>query len=151
MQNTRVAGRMAQPKAPGKSALGRRKFLIGGIVVVLAIAYLVYAGMQSTTMYYLTPTELLARGSSAYGEQLRLAGKVKPDSVQSEPKTMTLRFTVVDEADAAKTLPVVYKGVVPDSFKPDAEVVLEGKLSEQGVFEASTLLAKCPTKYIPGT
>jgi len=151
MQHAQVAQRVARPKTKGKSLLARKKFLVGGIVVIVGMAYLVYSGMQSTTMYYLTPTELLALGSAATGEQLRLAGKVKPDSVQSEPKTMALRFTVVDEADAAKTLPVVYKGVVPDSFKPDAEVVLEGKLSDQGVFEATTLLAKCPTKYIPGT
>lgn len=151
MQNTQVAGRVVQAGAKRKSLLERKRFLIGAIVVIVGIAYLVYTGMAGTTMYYLTPTELLGRGSAAYGEQLRLAGNVKPDSVQSEPKTMTLRFTVVDEIDPAKTLPVVFKGVVPDSFKPDAEVVLEGKLSDQGVFEATTLLAKCPSKYIPGT
>jgi cytochrome c-type biogenesis protein CcmE len=151
MYNTQVSERVARPKTTGKSLLGRKKFLIGGGVVVLAIAYLVYSAMLSTTMYYLTPSELLARGASAYGEQLRLAGQVKPDSVAAEPKTMTLRFTVVDDADRAKTIPVVYQGVVPDSFKPDAEVVLEGKLNANGVFEANTLLAKCPTKYVPGT
>ena len=151
MQNAQVAQQMARPKAKNRSLFGRKKFLIAGALVILAIAYLVYAGMQSTTMYYLTPKEILARGPSAYGEQLRLAGKVKPDSVQSEPKDMTLRFVVVDDTDAGKTVPVVYKGVVPDSFKPDADVVLEGKLSANGIFEASTLLAKCPTKYVPGT
>ncbi|TAK32636.1 MAG: cytochrome c maturation protein CcmE [Chloroflexota bacterium] len=151
MYNTQAAEGVASPRVKRKSLLARKKFLIGSLVVVLGIAYLVYSGIQSTMMYYLTPSELLAQGPAAYGEQLRLSGLVKPDSVQSEPKTMTLRFTVMDEKAPGTTMPVVYKGVVPDSFKPDAEVVLEGKLSSEGVFEANTLLAKCPTKYVPGT
>lgn len=136
----------AAPAKPQASFLVRKRFLIGGLVVALAIGYIIYSAMQGATMYYLTVSELLARGSAVYGEQLRLSGKVVEGTVQSDPKSMVLRFVVADDNNR---LPVVYKGVVPDAFKPGAEVVLEGKLTSAGTFEATVLLAKCPTKYVP--
>ncbi len=136
----------AQPDA--RKGLGQRRFLIGGVVVLGAIAFLVFNTMRDTTMYYLTVSELLGRGEAAYGEQVRLGGKAKPDTIETDPKNMILRFVVVDDNNS---IPVVYKGVVPDAFKPDADVVLEGKLTREGVFQATTLLAKCPSKYKPGT
>ncbi len=58
-----------------------------------------------------------------------------------------MSFTIADEK--GKTMPVTYKGVVPDSFQPGAEVILEGKLREEGGFAATTMLAKCASKYEP--
>ncbi len=130
-----------------RDLFGNRKVLAVAGIIILAVAYLIYSGIQSTSMYYMTVDELLAPGNTSSGEQVRIGGKVVEGTVQSEPKSMTLRFVASGES---KTVPVVYRGVVPDSFKPGAEVVLEGSLSSGGAFEANILLAKCPTKYAPG-
>ena len=147
MESTGVAGQTSLSKPMTRRELFRNKKVLGvAAVVILTLLYLVYSGVQSTAMYYLTVDELLAQGNTAPGEQMRISGTVLEGTVQSEPKSMTLRFTAAGESN---TVPVVYKGVVPDSFKPGAEVVLEGKLTPAGTFEANTLLAKCPTKYVP--
>ncbi len=127
--------------------LKRRKFLIGSLVVALAIGFLIYQGIASTGMYYLSVRELRAMGEAAATQQVRLGGRVAEDSVQWEPQNMTLRF-VLEDMDGADRMPVLYRGVVPDTFKPGAEVVLEGK-SAADVFEAKALLTKCASKYLP--
>ncbi|MBI4301606.1 MAG: cytochrome c maturation protein CcmE [Chloroflexi bacterium] len=125
---------------------GRRKFLIAGIIVVLALGYAIYAGFQSASMYFLTVGELKARGETAYGERLRVNGKVGPDIVWDNQST-TMKFNLID--GQGESLPVVYKGVVPDLFKPDADVVVEGVYTAGGVFESTKLLTKCPSKFTP--
>ena len=96
-------------------------------------------------MYYLTVDELLARNEAAYGERVRLVGKVKEDSVVENSETNTLHFAVTDEDGTS--LPVIHSGVVPDAFKQGADVVVEGSLTPTGTFEADSLLVKCPSKY----
>jgi len=125
----------------------RKQFLIAGLVLAVALGALMYIGLRGAAMYYLTVDELLAKGETIYGQQVRLNGKVVPGSIQSEPTTRTYRFLVT--SDGQRSVPVVYQGAVPDTFREDAEVVLEGSLTPQGVFEAKTLLAKCPSKYEP--
>ena len=148
MEGSVRAGGVLRPVTAARRGVFRnKKVLVVVAIIFLAVAYLIYSGIQSTSMYYMTVDELLAQGVTAGGEPVRIGGKVVEGTVQSEPKSMTLRFVAAGES---KTIPVVYKGVVPDSFKPGAEVVLEGRLSLGGTFEANTLLAKCPTKYAPG-
>lgn len=126
----------------------RRQVLVAGLVLVAALGALMYIGLRSAAMYYLSVDELLDRGETAYGQQIRLGGKVIPGSIQHEPATSTHRFVVMSKTNTTgRTIPVVYQGVVPDTFQEDAEVVLEGGLTPEGVFEAETLLAKCPSKY----
>ena len=96
-------------------------------------------------MYYLTVDELLARGDLAYGEQVRLMGRVADGSVDNNPSASTLRFAVTGEDGAS--LPALYSGMVPDAFREDAEIVLEGTLTPAGTFQADSLLVKCPSKY----
>ena len=73
-------------------------------------------------------------------------GQVVPGSVEQEAAGRILRFTVSEEGES---LPVVYQGVVPDSFKVGSDVVVEGQLSSDGIFQANTLMPKCPSKYVP--
>lgn len=126
----------------------QKRFLIAGIVVLLAIGYLIYAAVQSTMMLALTVSQLRDMGATVYGEQLRVSGRVVEGSIKADSKNLVLAFRVTDDR---QELPVVYRGVVPDAFKAGADVVLEGKYTPEGVFEANDLLAKCPSKYIPGT
>ncbi len=150
--NVRVAGLRGVAPVPrprhSQPVMRRKRVLVPGIAVVLAMSYLGYVAFTGAAMYYLTVGELLARGASAYGEEVRVSGHVLPESVESDPATNTLRFTVIDKnSQAGPSLPVVYTGVVPDAFKDDSNVVLEGSLSPSGTFEADNLLVKCPSKY----
>ena len=126
--------------------LRRKRFLIGGVITAAAIGYLGFVGLQGSTAYYYKVGELLDQGSSAYGESVRVNGRVAPGSVERESSGLVLKFTVVD---AEKSLPVVYRGAVPDAFKEDLDVVVEGHLDSTGVFQAGNILTKCPSKYEP--
>ena len=124
--------------------LKRRKFLIGGIIISMAISYLGFTGFQSSATYYLTVGEFFEQGNLIYGENIRVNGLVDPGSIVKEPLGRTMKFTVTEED---KTLPVVYQGIVPDTFKTGINVVVEGTVDSDGVFQAHTLLPKCPSRY----
>ncbi len=128
--------------------LRKRKFLIGGIIVFLAIGYLVYVGVMGGATYYYEVGELMEQGGSIYGENVRVNGQVAPGSLEQEDAGRTLRFTMID-VDGEESLPVFYQGVVPDTFKVGNEVVVEGQLNPDGIFQAHTLMPKCPSKYVP--
>ncbi len=133
---------------PGKHRAGwlrRKRFLIVGLVVAIALGYLGFTAFEGASMYYLTVDELLARNEAAYGERVRVMGKVEEGSVVRDSETNTLHFAVADEDGTS--LPVVHSGVVPDAFKQGADVVVEGSLTQTGTFEADSLLVKCPSKY----
>ena len=117
------------------------------LVILGAVGYLVYSGL-STTVYYQTVSELRAAATNgAGGQQVRVAGTVADNSVVREEAGSVVRFVM---ADAGGTVPVVYKGAVPDIFGPGIEVVVEGKYVD-GAFTADTLLAKCPSKFETAT
>ena len=140
-------GVMAQARLPAPRAalLRRKRFLIVGLVVAAALGFLGYQAFIGAATYYLTVEELLARSDTAYGEQVRVMGKVVDGSLSRSPETNTIRFTIAGKNGAS--VPVVYSGVVPDAFKQGADVVLDGSLGQAGTFEAKTLLVKCPSKY----
>lgn len=115
---------------------------IAVLVVVAAIGYLIYTSIQSTTVYYLTVAELKAKGPSA--SAIRVAGVVQNGTIQRSPADSTVRFTIADDGGQ---LPVEYRGMLPDIFGPGIQVVVEGRYAADGVFQASTLLAKCPSKF----
>ncbi len=126
--------------------MGRKKFLIGALVVVIAIGVLGWNAFGGSATYYLTTSELAARGEAAYGENLRVAGNVAPGSVQANENSRGVSFTV---SDADGTVAVVYEGTVPDTFQEGTDVVVQGMLTSDGVFRAETILVSCPTKYEP--
>ncbi len=128
--------------------LKRKKFLIGGLIVFLAIGYLGYMGFQGSATYYYTASEIIEQGNSIYGENVRVNGQIVPGSVEQESAGRILRFTIID-VDGEESIPVVYQGVVPDTFKVGNEVVIEGQLNSDGIFQANTILVKCPSKYVP--
>ena len=132
------------------AALGgpRPKVLVAGAALVLGVAYLILTGMQTSTVYYLTVGELLAKGPAVQGQQVRVAGDVTPGSVQKDEAGLALRFLV---QDGSGQIPVFYRGgPVPDIFGEEVQVVVEGKYTADGTFVATTLLAKCPSKFDAG-
>jgi len=118
------------------------KFLVGGVIVALTVGYLIWSAAQGSAAYYLTIDEVLAQGPST--RNARVLGLIVGQSIVWEPRDLQLTFDIVD---AEGQLPVSYKGSRPDMFRDGAEVVVEGRLSPDGVFEARTLLLKCPSKY----
>jgi len=123
-------------------------FVVAGVAIAGAILYLVIANTGTSAHYYMTVGELRACASCAT-QTVRVAGTVTAGSVARDAATQTVRFTIGD-GTAASGLAVVYGGVVPDVFKSGVQVVVEGHL-DRGVFHASSLLAKCPSKFQSAT
>ncbi len=145
----------AEPRQGGRTAVvarrrGRRiRFLVAGLILLAALGYLIYSAVAGNSEYYLTVSEAYA-SAPAQEAQVKVGGKVVEGSIAWDRGSSTVRFTITD---GQKTMPVTYKGVVPDSFQPGADVILEGKMTKEGDFAASSLLAKCASKYeaqIPG-
>ena len=126
--------------------LKRKKFLIGGVILICALGYLLYMGFGSATAYYSTVSELLDAGDSIYGQDVRVNGTVVPGSIDSNDINLDHEFTITDEGG---DLLVIYHGIVPDAFEDGADVVAQGKIQPDGVFYATIILAKCPSKYEP--
>jgi cytochrome c-type biogenesis protein CcmE len=124
----------------------KKRFWVGGIIIFLALSYLGFIGFQNSATYYYTVSELMGQESPIYGENIRVKGQVAPGSVEQEIARGILMFTIVE---GGESLPVVYQGVVPDTFKVGATVVIEGQLNPDGTFQAHTLMPKCPSRYVP--
>jgi cytochrome c-type biogenesis protein CcmE len=121
------------------------KFIIGGAMVIALVIILIVQATVSTGAYYLTVTELNARGQSVVGERVRVSGAVVDDSENWNAQEVTLRFAIHDDQGAQ--LPIVFYGPRPDNFARAAEAIIEGELLADGYFKADTLLLKCPSRY----
>lgn len=134
---------VARPIAPALPPRQRRWGIAAVVAVILAaIAYLAIGGVGGALVYYVTPTELLARGQGAVGETVRLGGLVKPGSMAG-PAT-DLRFVLTDgQSEIA-----VHSTVAPTrSFREGSGAVVEGHLNIDGVFQASQVIVKHDENY----
>jgi len=120
------------------------KLAIGATVVVAAIAYLMFSGTTANTAYFLTVPELQQKVVTLRGEPVRVAGKVTDDPVQWDVRNLSLAF-VMGEGQAR--IPVHYRGVKPDMFQAGVDVIVEGRVGQDGVLMASNLMTSCPSKY----
>jgi cytochrome c-type biogenesis protein CcmE len=128
----------------------QRKFLVGGVAVAGIVGYLMLTGMQESMVYYHTPAELMARVADdpSYRDLgLKVGGRVVPGSVTHDPASLDLSFSIIDIQDGNTSFPVHYTGPVADTFEEGRDVVIEGRLTEQGVFEAASVLTKCGSRY----
>lgn len=120
------------------------KALAGFLVIGGGLGYFMYQTMQSSWAYYYSVDDFSTTSPAAHEYSFRLAGRVKPGSVQRDLENVTLRFTL---AGAESELPVQYQGIVPDNFVENREVVVEGRLAAAGVFQADNLMTRCESKY----
>jgi cytochrome c-type biogenesis protein CcmE len=118
-------------------------FILGGLAILGAVIYLVYANTRADAVYYLTVSELKSCTTCA-SQSVRVAGVVQAESIVRDDQKQQISFVI---ADSGNRLPVVYSGIVPDIFRPGITVVVEGHYTGQGPFQAQTLLAKCPSKF----
>src|SRR5512143_1636694 len=138
--------------------MGRKKFLVGGILILAAVVYLIVSSTQASAEYFMTINELKSKGSAVVGKNLRVSGAVVGDTIQYDPETLTLTFDVANvpgdnkEIDAqgglAKVLheavvdptrarmKVVYSGPKPDLLKDEAQAIMTGHIGDDGVFHA---------------
>ncbi len=125
----------------------RTKFLIGGVLVLGTAGYLMASSIKDTAVYYLTPGELSAKTVSDptfYDTGVKLGARVVPGTIKREPGGKQVAFAI---SDGAKTYNVIYRGITPDTFTDGVDVVVEGRLDRSGTFHATTLLAKCASRY----
>ena len=120
------------------------KPIIISAVILMVIGYLIYTGLRDTMIFYLTVSEVLAKPPEDLTDTQKVGGMVTAGSVQWDPKTLKLSFKLEDQQ---ANLIVNYSGVVPDSFKPGTEVIVEGTYRGDGNFWAKTIMPKCASKY----
>ncbi len=128
----------------------RNRLIILGVVVALAVGYMIYAAFPGNALYFVTVSEFVGGDEYQDGRVLRVSGKLAPDSFQREDGTTLARFQLVDkEGDGGgASLDASYVGVMPDLFfNPHSEIILEGSYASSGVFETDNILVKCPSKY----
>jgi cytochrome c-type biogenesis protein CcmE len=152
------------------NAGGRIKFIIGGLFIVSAIVFLIISSTRANAQYFLTVDELAVKGQSVIDRDIRVSGAVIGDSIQYDPETLTLEFTVAHvpgdnkEIEAQGGLAAVLHAAVidssrekvqvvvkgqpkPDLLRNEAQAIMTGHLGSDGIFYADELLLKCPTKY----
>ena len=122
-----------------------RRLIIGSVIVLAILAYMIYAGMKGAALYYMTVGELVANGNGVYEKGMRVSGDVEPGSVRWNAETLQLRFVMTD---GTERVDVAYQGGLPDTFREGSPVVVEGTYTG-GTFQATVLLAKCPSRYAP--
>jgi cytochrome c-type biogenesis protein CcmE len=122
------------------------KFGSATVVILLAMGYLAYTGVQESKSYYVTIKELRGMGDSAYTKRLRVGGNVQPSSIKRTGSKV--EFVLVEND---QLLNVVYSGTEapPDTFKDKSQALAEGSFGHDGVFHAKHLQAKCASKYAP--
>ncbi len=108
-------------------------------------AALILNAFQSNLVFFYSPTEVAA-GKAPADRAFRIGGLVEDGSVKRDPDGLTVRFVVTD---TAKSMPVVYKGILPDLFKEGKGVVAEGKIGVDGLFNSTQVLAKHDENYMP--
>ena len=126
------------------------RFFVGLVGVALVVTYLVWTGISDTMVYYLTPTELMAKveeDPSFRSVGVKVSGKVVPGTYEQGEGELVHLFQVQDIEHPEVTFSVIYQDVLPDTFTDETEVVLEGRFGEDDVFHAKTLLTKCGSRY----
>lgn len=123
------------------------KFLTGGTLILGVAGYLMASSISKTGTYYLTPTELstkVASDPTFYNTGVKIGARVVSGSIVRQPGGLETAFKMTD---GTRTYGVVYRGITPDTFTDSVDVVVEGRLGQDQVFHATTLLAKCASRY----
>ena len=126
------------------------RFTVGLVGVAAVVTYLIWTGVSETMVYYLTPVELMARveaDPTFHEVGVKVSGQVIKGTYVRVRGELLHTFQVMDLVDESVTFLVEYRDALPDTFTDEVEVVLEGYLRADGVFEATTMLTKCGSRY----
>lgn len=120
------------------------KISIGITIVIAAILWLAISGFDESKAYFKTVPELAEMGHSALGKRIKVAGKVKDGTLKRDPRLTTF---IIELDGATRQVDYTGRAALPDTFKEGAQVVADGRLRDDGVFEAKEIQAKCASKY----
>ncbi|MBI1966073.1 MAG: cytochrome c maturation protein CcmE [Betaproteobacteria bacterium] len=123
----------------------RLAMIAGGVAALAIAAALVLSAFRQNLVFFFTPSQIAAN-EAPQGRAFRVGGLVESGSVRRQPDGVTVRFVITD---TARSIPVVYRGLLPDLFREGKGVVTQGKLAADGVFYASEVLAKHDENYMP--
>lgn len=124
----------------------RLVLILLAIAAVVAAVLLAMSALKDQAAYFYAPGDV-AREGLPLDRAVRIGGMVRNGSIKRDPDGVSIDFLVGDET--ASTIPVRYRGIVPDLFKEDSGVVAEGRFRPDGVFVASEILAKHDENYMP--
>jgi len=119
--------------------------IAGGLAAIAIASTLVLSAFRQNLVFFFTPTQVAAN-EAPQGRAFRIGGMVETGSVKRQADGVTVRFVVTD---TAKSIPVFYRGALPDLFKEGKGVVAQGRLGPDGTFQASEVLAKHDENYMP--
>ena len=129
----------------------RTRFIIVAVVVVLALAFMIWAAFGENTRYFLTVSEFNSKTEIHDGQMVRVSGKLVDGTFDRAGKSTVSHFQLTDKegvSSGTALLAATYEGVLPDLFfNPHSEIILEGSYTSDGVFHADEILVKCPSKY----
>ena len=120
-------------------------WIVAGVAALGVATALVLNAFQSNMVFYLTPTQV-ATNEAPRDRAFRVGGLVEEGSLVREKDALTVRFKVTD---TARTIPVVYTGILPDLFKEGKGVIAQGRVGADGIFRATEVLAKHDENYMP--
>ena len=129
------------------------KIGITALVLTSAFGFLMWTTLRDGAEYFKHVDEVVADRQAWEGKPLQLHGYVIPGSRMVKPNTLDWRFKIqnnpIRAGEPGNVMTVTYSGIVPDTFKDEAEVVLKGKLTADGGFhtDPNGVIAKCPSKY----
>ena len=123
----------------------RLSFLLLGLAALGVASVFILNAFNSNLVFFFSPSQVAAK-EAPIGRSFRIGGMVETGSLKRESDGLTVNFVVTD---TAKTIPVVYHGILPDLFKEGKGVVAQGKLTQDGVFRADEVLAKHDENYMP--
>ena len=123
----------------------RIAFIVAGLAGLGVAAGLVLSAFQNNLVFFFSPTQIAAK-QAPVGRTFRVGGLVEQGTLKRDNDGLTARFTITD---TAKTIPVVYKGILPDLFKEGRGCVAQGHVGSDGVFYADQVLAKHDENYMP--
>ena len=123
----------------------RIAMIAGGLAAIALAAGLILTAFQQNLVFFFTPSQVAAN-EAPQGKTFRIGGMVEKGSVNRQSDGLTVRFTVTD---TAKSIPVTYRGALPDLFREGKGVVAQGRIGPDGVFQASEVLAKHDENYMP--
>ena len=123
----------------------RLYFVLGGMAILSVAAALVLNAFEENLVFFYSPSQFTATDIPP-DRRFRLGGLVEEGSVAREPDGLTVRFRITD---LAESVPVTYRGMLPDLFREGQGVIAEGRMGSDGVFAASQVLAKHDERYMP--
>ena len=129
------------------------KIAVTAVVLASAFGFMMWTTLRDGAEYFKHVDEVVAQRTELEGKKVQLHGYVIPGTILNKPNTLEYRFKVqnnpIRAGEPGQVMNISYTGIVPDTFKGEAEVVLRGELTPDGGFhtEPNGVIAKCPSKY----